>query len=123
MSGDLIRAKFKAAGIHLAISAAVFIGILYLILVEWYPDVFFEAEGGWSGMKLLAVVDLVLGPSLTFIIFNNLKAKKEIIFDLSLIAIVQISALIWGAVQVYSERPVALVMWEGKILYRNYRLL
>lgn len=113
MSGDLLKARLKAAGIHLGISVVIFFGILYLILVEWYPGVFFEAEGGWSGIKLMAAVDLVLGPSLTFIIFSRLKAKKEIILDLSLIAIVQISALIWGGMQVYSERPVALVMWEG----------
>ena len=113
MSGDLIRAKFKAAGIHLGVSAVVFLGILYLILVEWYPGVLFEAEGGWSGVKLMAAVDLVLGPSLTLIIFNHLKSKKEIVFDMSFIALIQISALTWGGLQVYSERPAALVMWEG----------
>lgn len=113
MSGDLIRAKLKAAGIHLGISAIVFFGILYLILVEWYPGVFFEAEGGWGGVKLMAAVDLVLGPSLTFIIFNHLKSKKEIVFDMSFIVLIQISALTWGGLQVYSERPVAMVMWEG----------
>lgn len=113
MTSDLVKAKLKASAIHLGISAVVFIGILYLILVAWYPGVFFEAEGGWSGIKLMAAVDLVLGPSLTLIIFNHTKAKKEIVLDLSLIAIIQISALIWGGLQVYSERPVALVMWEG----------
>ncbi|PCI06305.1 MAG: hypothetical protein COB77_06980 [Gammaproteobacteria bacterium] len=110
---DLIKAKLKVAGIHLCISVFIFIGILYLILVEWYPGVFFEAEGGWSGVKLMAVVHLVLGPILTLIIFNHTKTKKEIFLDLSLIAVVQISALIWGGLQVYSERPVAMVMWEG----------
>lgn len=113
MKNDLIQAKLKASGIHLLISAVIFIGILYLILVEWYPGPYFTAEGGWDGIKLMAAVDLVLGPSLTFIIYNHTKAKKEIVVDLSLVAIVQISALVWGGLQVYSERPVALVMWDG----------
>jgi len=113
MKSDLLKAKLKAAGIHLSISAVIFIGILYLILVEWYPGIFFTAEGGWDGIKLMAAVDLVLGPSLTFIIYNHMKAKKEIVLDLSLVAVVQISALVWGGLQVYSERPVALVMWDG----------
>ncbi|MCK5663476.1 MAG: hypothetical protein KAI17_08310, partial [Thiotrichaceae bacterium] len=113
MTSDLLKAKLKASGIHLGISVFILIGILYLILVEWYPGIFFEAEGGWSGLKLMAVVALVLGPCLTLIIFNHLKSKKEIILDLSLIAMLQISALIWGGLLVYSERPVALVMWEG----------
>ena len=113
MTSDLIKAKLKASGIHLGISVFIFFGVLYLILVEWYPGVFFEAEGGWSGIKLMAAVDLVLGPSLTLIIFNHAKAKKEMVFDLSLIVVIQISAMIWGGLQVYSERPVAMVMWEG----------
>ena len=113
MTSDLIKEKLKASGIHLAISIFIFFGVLYLILVEWYPGVFFEAEGGWSGIKLMAAIQLVLGPCLTLIIFNHTKAKKEIVFDLSVIAIVQISALIWGGLQVYSARPVAMVMWEG----------
>jgi len=113
MNSDLIKAKLKASGIHLLISTVIFFGILYLILVEWYPGIFFTAEGGWDGIKLMAAVDLVLGPSLTFIIYNHTKAKKEILLDLSLVAVLQVSALIWGGLQVYSERPVALVMWDG----------
>jgi hypothetical protein len=109
----LFKEKIRAASIHLGISLLIFLGIFYVILFEWYPEPFFTAEGGWDGIKLMAAVDLVLGPSLTFIIFNYAKAKKEILFDLSLIAIVQVSALLWGGLQVYSERPVALVMWEG----------
>lgn len=113
MSKELIKAKLKASAIHLGISIVIFLGILYLIFVEWYPGSFFYAEGGWKGLKLMAVVDLVLGPSLTLIIYNYVKSKKEIFVDFSFIALVQIGALIWGGLQVYSERPVALVMWEG----------
>jgi len=109
----LFKEKMRAASIHLGISFLVFLGILFVILFVWYPEPFFTAEGGWDGIKLMAAVDLVLGPSLTFIIYNYTKARKEIVFDLSLVAAVQISALIWGGLQVYSERPVALVMWEG----------
>lgn len=110
---SLIKSKLQAAGIHLVISGFIFLGILYVILFQWYPAPFFTAEGGWDGIKLMAAVDLVLGPSLTLIIYNYAKAKKEIVFDLTLVVIVQISALIWGGLQVYSERPVALVMWDG----------
>jgi len=109
----LFKAKIQAASIHFGISILIFLGILYVILFDWYPEPFSTAAGGWDGIKLMAAVDLVLGPSLTLIIYNYTKAKKEILFDLSLIAVVQAGALIWGGLQVYSERPVALVMWEG----------
>jgi len=110
---DKLIYKLKAASIHLLISLFVFVFLLYFILFEWYPDPFFTAQGGWQGVRLMALVDLVLGPSLTFIIYSHIKSKKEIAFDLSLVAIVQIVALVWGGQQVYSERPVALVLWEG----------
>lgn len=108
---DKLIGKLKAFSIHLSISAIIFLFILYLIFYEWYPEPFFTAQGGWKGIKLMAVVDLVLGPMLTLIIFNITKHTKEIVFDLSMIAIVQITALLWGGGQVYSQRPVALVFW------------
>ena len=113
MASELIKAKLKAFGIHFCVSAIVFIGILYLIVFEWYPGIFMLAEGGWKGLMLMAAVDLVLGPSLTLIIYNYTKSRREIILDFSLIIFIQLGALIWGGIQVYSERPVALVMWDG----------
>jgi len=104
--------KLKATSVHLFISLIILLFFLYLILFEWYPEPFFTAQGGWQGIQLMALVDLVLGPSLTFIVFNHLKQRKEIIFDLSLIAIVQVAALIWGGLQVYTQRPIALVFWS-----------
>ncbi len=103
--------KLKATSIHLLISLLIFAGILYLIFFQWYPEPFFTAQGGWQGIQLMAVVDLVLGPSLTFIVFNHLKKRKEIILDLTLIALVQFTALAWGGYSVYMQRPIALVHW------------
>ena len=108
---DKLMHKLKATSIHLFFSLLIFIVILYYILFDWYPEPFFTAQGGWQGIQLMAFVDLVLGPALTFIVFNHLKKRKEIISDLSLIAVVQIAALVWGGYMVYSQRPVALVFW------------
>lgn len=108
---ELMIPKLKATSIHLGFSLLIFIVILYFILFSWYPEPFFTAQGGWQGIRLMAFVDLVLGPSLTFIVFNHLKQRKEIISDLTLIALVQITALIWGGYTVYTQRPIALVFW------------
>ena len=40
----------------------IFIIIGYLILFHWYPDFFFASDGGWQGIRIIAFVDLVLGP-------------------------------------------------------------
>ena len=108
---DKLIPKLKATSIHLLISLLIFLVILYFILYDWYPEPFFTAQGGWQGIRLMALVDLVLGPALTFIVFNHLKQRKAIIFDLSLIAAIQIAVLIWGGLQVYTQRPIALVFW------------
>lgn len=110
---DKLISKLKAAFIHLGLSLLVFAVILYFILFVWYPEPFFTAQGGWQGIRLMALVDLVLGPSLTLIVFNHLKSRKEIVSDLSIIVLVQVCALIWGGYQVYTQRPIALVFWDG----------
>lgn len=110
---EKLKSKSKAAFIHLLLSLIVFSVVLYFILFDWYPEPFFTAQGGWQGTRLMALVHLVLGPSLTFIVFNHLKQRKEIFFDLSLIVVVQIAALIWGGYQVYTQRPIALVFWAN----------
>lgn len=108
-------AKLRATGIHLGISAAILIAFLYLILVKWYPDPFFTTDGGWTGLQIMLFVDMVLGPALTFIIFNPRKRTKEIFIDLSIVALVQISALVWGGLTVYQQRPIAVVEWNGTL--------
>jgi len=109
----LFPAKLRAALIHIGISATIFLAFLYLILVEWYPPPFFTTDGGWNGVVIMTLVDIVLGPALTFIIFNPRKSRKEILLDLSIIALVQFGALAWGGYTVYNQRPVAVVEWEG----------
>ena len=82
---DKLKYKLKAISIHLLLSLLIFVVILYFILFDWYPEPFFTAQGGWQGIQLMAFVDLVLGPVLTFIVYDQLKQRKLIILDLSVI--------------------------------------
>jgi hypothetical protein len=111
-----LPARLKAAGIHLSISAVIFAVALYLILVQWYPGFHFGVDGGWRGVRIMAGVDLVLGPMLTLVIFNPFKARRLIVFDLSCIAVAQLAALAWGFYAVHSQRPVAVSFYEGAFL-------
>jgi hypothetical protein len=111
-----VPARLKAAGLHLSISALVFAVALYLILVHWYPGFHFTVDGGWRGVKIMAGVDLVLGPLLTLVIFNPFKARKLIAFDLGCIALAQMTAVAWGFYAVHSQRPVAVSYYEGAFL-------
>lgn len=105
--------RLKAAGIHLSLSAVVFLAALYLILVEWFPGFHFFVDGGWQGVRLMAAIDLVLGPLLTLVIFNPFKARKLIVFDLSCIGLAQIGALVWGFYAIHSQHPITVNYFEG----------
>ncbi|MBB3048452.1 hypothetical protein FHR99_002726 [Litorivivens lipolytica] len=113
MNTAILKHKCLATGIHLSLSLAVFAVALYLILAVWYPGLLFHIDGGWQGVRIMIAVDLVLGPLLTFIVFNPSKPKREIKLDLSLIALVQIAALCWGFWAVNHVKPLALAYGNG----------
>ena len=50
--------RFKAAGIHLGISAAVALGSLVTMLVLWYPPPYFKVMGGNELILLIVGVDV-----------------------------------------------------------------
>ena len=69
--------RWQAFSIHLCISSVIFVTLLFIIVAFWYPGVFIYL-GGWLGIKIVAAVDMVLGPLLTLIIFNPAKKKLKI---------------------------------------------
>lgn len=112
-SRPLLRYKLKALGIHLSISALIFLPILYLLWTRWFPAPLFITDGGWQGMRILLFVDVALGPSLTFLIFNPNKSRREIRFDLSCIALVQAAALAFGIYTIEQKRQWVMAFYEG----------
>ncbi len=112
----LLITKLKATGVHLSISVLIFIYLTYKIMYDWYPGPYFSVDGGWQGIRLVGAVDLVLGPLITFLIFDNRKKRREIVFDLMTIAVIQIGALAYGVHATYSQRPVAVVMFDEFVM-------
>lgn len=102
---SVIIAKFKAALLHFACSVAVF--LLALAWIRWglYPDFHFALNGVLYGLRLIAGVDLVLGPLLTLLIFHTLKPKREKITDFAVVGAVQLAALAYGLHTMYLEHP------------------
>lgn len=117
----LLKSKLQAFSIHLGISLGIFFVLLYFIVFAWYPQPFFSADGGFQGLRLIALVDLVLGPALTFIVFKP--GKPGLKFDLSVIAIAQIAALTWGVWAVHNERPIAVVFTDDRFYTLPHRQL
>ncbi len=95
--------KIKAFLIHLTISASIVGIVIALIFFYWYPSPYFEANGAWTVLRILVMVDLILGPLLTLVLFK--RGKKGLVMDMSIIAAIQIAALVYGVHVIYGERP------------------
>ena len=95
--------KLKAFSIHLFISATVVGAVVVLIFFFWYPRPYFDANGAWTVLRVLVMVDLVLGPLLTLVLFK--RGKKGLVLDMCFIAAIQLAALVYGVHVIYSERP------------------
>jgi hypothetical protein len=107
--------KIKAALIHLTLSVLV-VGLLFLtILYIWYPKPFFEISGVIEPLKLLIMVDVIIGPLLTFVVYKQ--GKKSLKLDLSIIVLLQIAALFYGVYTIYKGRPSLIVMNNGQFHY------
>jgi len=105
--------RWKASFIHLSVSATIATAVLALMLLLWYPYPLFEAVGGQQLLLILLGVDVTLGPFVTLMIFNTKKSRKALAFDLSVIALLQISALIYGMSVVFQARPAFVVFSKG----------
>ena len=103
--------RFGAFAVHLGISLVIFFILGYLIVFHWYPDFFFASDGGWQGIRIVALVDLVLGPVLTLVVYK--KGKPSLKFDLTVIALFQAVCLAAGVWVVYTERPIAMAFSDG----------
>jgi hypothetical protein len=106
----LLKTKLKATAVHLCMSIVVFAYLAYQIYFNWYPEPYFSVDGGWQGIRLVSAVDLVLGPFITFLIFDLRKSRREILFDLITIVTIQFGALGYGIYSTYTQRPVAIVV-------------
>ena len=102
----------KAAAIHLAISAAFAAATLAVMLALWYPPPLFAAMGGTELAMLIVGVDVAIGPLMTLIVFD--RKKKELLFDLAVIATLQLAALVYGIHAMHAGRPVFAVFVEDR---------
>jgi len=99
---------------HLIISLLVFSTLVLTMYFFWFPGELFFLDGGLEGLKLVAMVDLVLGPLLTILLIKPGKKKKLIAIDLSMIALLQLTALAYGFYTTYHQHTAAIVFAENK---------
>lgn len=99
--------KLKAFLCHLSISICIALIVIFIIFQVWYPFPIADAVGVKKITYMLLAIDVIIGPLLTFIIYD--KAKTSLKFDLLVIAILQCTALVYGVWTVSKARPIAIV--------------
>jgi hypothetical protein len=104
-----LKLRARAAGIHLLISLAVAALAAVLVFGLWYPGDFRLLAGGRDLFTLVMSVDVIIGPLLTFAVFNRAKGSRHLRRDLAVIGVLQAAALAYGMHTVYIVRPVAMV--------------
>lgn len=103
-----VRAAMHAMVVHLCLSVLVASLMAALVFGIWFPYPFRDLAGGRILFWILIGVDVVCGPLLTGIVFDPRKSRRELTLDLSLIALVQLGALVYGAYSISQARPVVL---------------
>lgn len=104
--------RWQASGIHLLISAAITAVSLFLTLRVWYPPPLFNSEGGSHILFILIAVDVIIGPLITLIIFRS--GKPGLRFDLTVIGLMQASALAYGVHVMFVARPVYIALVDDQ---------
>ncbi|MCP3689639.1 MAG: hypothetical protein GY784_14625 [Gammaproteobacteria bacterium] len=102
--------RFQAFAIHILLSSAILGAFLAVVFFIWYPQPFFVVEGLMQIVWVLVGVDIVLGPTLTLVVFKS--GKPGLKRDLSIIAVIQIIGFIYGAHTFFVERPAFAVMYD-----------
>src|SRR5690554_3404124 len=102
-----MNSRIKAFTLHLAISVTIAAIAMIIVFYFWYPAPLHTAVGVTQIFLILLAVDVVLGPVLTLVVYKV--GKRTLIMDLSVIALLQVSALCYGVYTVAEGRPAWLV--------------
>jgi hypothetical protein len=114
-SRSALAVRMYAALVHLTISALVAGLCALLVFGLWYPAPFRQISGGRDLFLLVVAVDVVLGPVITFCVFDRRKPAGELRRDLSIVAALQLAGLAYGLHTVYLARPVVLALETDRL--------
>jgi hypothetical protein len=109
------REKFIAFSLHFLVTlglAAVAAAMIFLI---WFPDPFEIMLGGVKLFMLVSICDLVLGPLTSFIVYDSRKTRRALVFDYTVIGVVQLTAFVYGVVAMANSRPAYIAFAKDQL--------
>jgi hypothetical protein len=100
-----VKFRFKALGVHLSTSAAVLALIMGSLYEGWYHWPGWYLADASQVAAVMLVVDVGLGPLLTFVIASPGKPRSTLRRDVAMIVLIQLVALGYGTVSLWNGRP------------------
>ena len=100
-----MKFRFKALGWHFGASTAALLLVLGTLYLGWYRWPGWYLSGVLKVLPITIGVDAVLGPLMTFLIANPNKPRAELGRDIAVIVGVQVLALGYAVVTLWSGRP------------------
>lgn len=104
-----LKSAVHAMCFHFLGSALVALCVATVVFFVWYPWPFYEIVRGRELFWLIIGVDVVCGPLLTAVLWNPKKPRREMVLDLGLVVLIQLSALGYGLHVIAEARPIRLV--------------
>jgi hypothetical protein len=105
--------RLKLFSLHLLSSAVVLTLMLGCLYFGWYRWPGWYLTDVTRVVLVMVCVDVVLGPTLTLIIANKNKPRRELVRDIGIIVAVQLCALGYGSVSLWSGRPLYYAFSEN----------
>jgi hypothetical protein len=103
------REKVAAFGIHFLVTLVLSAVAAALVFLVWFPDPFHKMLGGTTLFTIMVLCDLGLGPLSSFIVYNSKKSRRALLFDYTVIGVIQLAAFIYGVYSVANNRPAYIV--------------
>ena len=114
------RLKFFLS--HLSISLLIVLLVIGLVFFVWYPSPLAQAVDVTHIFLMLLAIDVIIGPVLGLLVYKE--GKKSLKFDLTVIILLQLSALFYGVYSIEQGRPAWLVYYADRFeLVRKNDLL
>jgi hypothetical protein len=110
---DFMRFRLKALGLHLLASTVALSSILGALFFGWYRWPGWHLADVTHVVLVMAGVDVVIGPLLTFVIARSSKPRRELARDIAMIVAFQLVALIYGTVSLWHGRPLYYAFSEN----------
>jgi hypothetical protein len=100
-----MKFRLKALGLHLLASSVALMLIFGALYLGWYRWPGWYLADVSQVVLVMAGVDLVVGPLLTFIVAGAGKPRRALARDIAMIVAIQLLALGYGTLSIWNGRP------------------